>query len=66
MPVDIIEMFWGCTTCNAKNLGRHKTCENCGAPRTDKSPEWMPGDTSPMAAVKDPALLRKFNAGADC
>lgn len=64
-PTDIIEMFWGCTVCNAENLGRRKTCKNCGAPRTEKSPEWMPGDLSPMAAVKDPKLLQKFKAGAD-
>jgi len=65
MPTDIIEMFWGCTVCNAENKGRFKTCQNCGKPRTEASPEWMPGDVSPMAAVKDPELLHKFKAGSD-
>src|SRR5574338_1281204 len=65
MPTDIIEMFWGCLVCNGENLGRHKTCQNCGKPRTEDSPEWMPDDVSPMAAVKEPALLQKFEAGAD-
>lgn len=65
MPVDIIEMLWGCTICNEENKGRYKTCQNCGKPRTENAPEWMPGDVSPMAAVKDPALLAKFKAGAD-
>lgn len=65
MPTDIIEMFWGCTTCSSENKGRFKTCQNCGKPRTEGCQEWMPGDTSPMAAVKDAKLLRKFTAGAD-
>ncbi len=65
MPTDIIEMFWGCTVCNAENKGRFKTCQSCGAPRTEDSPEWMPDDISPMAAVKDPTLLKKFKGGAD-
>ena len=65
MPVDIIEMLWGCTVCKAENRGRDKTCSNCGAPRTDDSPEWMPGDISHAAAVTDEKLLEKFEAGPD-
>jgi len=65
MPTDIIEMFWGCLVCNSDNKGRFKTCQNCGKPRSEDSPEWMPDDVSPMAAVKDPELLAKFKAGAD-
>lgn len=65
MPFDIIEMFWGCVPCKAKNKGRDKTCASCGAPRTEASPEWMPEDTSPMAAVRDRDLLAKFKAGPD-
>lgn len=67
MPTDIIEMFWGCTisTCRTENKGRFKTCQGCGKPRTEDSPEWMPGDVSPMAAVTDSKLLSKFKAGAD-
>ena len=65
MPIDIIEMLWGCVSCNAENKGRHKTCTACGSPRTEASPEWMPDDISPMAAVKDSALLHRFKAGRD-
>lgn len=65
MPTDIIEMFWGCLVCNAENKGRYKICQNCGKPRSENSPEWMPEDISPMAAVKDVKLLSKFSAGAD-
>lgn len=65
MPIDIIEMLWGCTTCHSENKGRFKTCQNCGKPRSKASPEWLPSDTSPMAAVKDPELVKKFKAGED-
>lgn len=65
MPTDIIEMFWGCVTCHAENKGRHKTCQECGKPRMPDCPEWMPDDVSPMAAIRDAALLKKFKAGED-
>lgn len=65
MPTDIVEMFWGCLSCKADNKGRFKTCQNCGAPRTSASPEWMPDDVSPMAAVRDADLLHKFKGGED-
>lgn len=65
MPIDIIEMLWGCLVCDSENKGRFKVCQNCGKPRTKKSPEWMPEDISPMAAVKDSKLLSKFVGGRD-
>lgn len=67
MPTDIIEMHWGCTNagCKADNLGRHKTCQNCGKPRTKDAREWLPSDISHEAAVKDPVLLKKAKAGRD-
>lgn len=65
MPTDIIEMLWGCLVCQGENLGRYKTCQNCGKPRSPDSPEWLPDDTSPMAAVRDDKLLKKFKAGPD-
>lgn len=65
MPVDIIEMFWGCKACNGENKGRFKECQTCGRPREEDSPEWMPDDVSPMAAVKDLTLLTKFKGGED-
>lgn len=65
MPVDVIEMYWGCLACRGENLGRFKACQSCGSPRTEQSPEWMPGDTSSRAAVQDPRLLQSFQAGAD-
>lgn len=65
MPTDIIEMFWGCLLCKGENKGRFKTCQSCGKPRTSDSPEWMPDDISPMAAIKDQDLLSKFKSGPD-
>lgn len=65
MPTDIIEMWWGCRICDGENRGRHKVCQNCGKPRGPDSPEWMPDDISPMAAVRDAKLLGKFRSGPD-
>jgi hypothetical protein len=65
MSDEIIEMFWGCTVCSARSRGRFKNCEQCGAPRTDASPEYLPDDVQAAPAVTDPELLRKANAGAD-
>ena len=63
MPDYYIEMLWGCSACNASNRGRDMSCSKCGRPKDDKSPEWMPGDTSPMAAVVEPEHVRMASAG---
>lgn len=63
---EIIEMFWGCLSCQApRNRGRFKECERCGAPRTPDSPEYMPDDIQVAPTVEEPELLRKFEAGVD-
>ncbi len=60
-----IEMLWRCGACRAENKGRHKKCTSCGCAKTDDDAFYMPGDTSPAAAVTDPALLEKALAGPD-
>lgn len=67
MPVDQVEMLWRCgtSTCRTENKGRLKVCCGCGRPKTDKDVDYMPGDTSPEAAVHDPDLLRQAKAGPD-
>lgn len=66
MTTEIVEMFWGCTSCGAnKNRGRFKGCETCGAPRSTSSPEFMPDDVQAAPAVTDPTLLEKFSGGED-
>jgi len=60
-----IEMLWKCTSCGAKNLGRHPVCQSCRNPK-DGSEDWlMPEDTAAAATVTDPALLAMATAGAD-
>lgn len=60
-----IEMLWRCTSCGAKNLGRHSVCQSCKNPK-DGSEEWlMPEDTAAAATVTDPALLAMATAGAN-
>lgn len=62
MPTDKIEMLWFCGTCNHRNLGRDMKCSACGKPKEDEE-YVMPDDVSHAAAVTDPELLRKANAG---
>lgn len=64
MPDYQIEMLWRCSTCEHENLGRHKKCQGCGK-ALEGEEFYMPGDTSPAAAVKDPDLLEQALAGAD-
>ncbi|HEY3445337.1 MAG TPA: hypothetical protein VGK67_03190 [Myxococcales bacterium] len=59
-----IEMLWKCTSCGARNLGRHSVCPSCKNPK-DGSEEWfMPDDTAAAPTVTDPALLALATAGA--
>lgn len=60
-----IEMHWVCSSCRARNLGRHKKCQHCGDPKDASEPWIMPSDTRAAPTVTDPALLRQANAGAD-
>jgi hypothetical protein len=60
-----IEMHWACSACGNRNLGRHKTCANCGDPKDASEPWVMPGDLAAAPTITDPALLRQARAGAD-
>lgn len=42
----IIELNWKCVECETRNLGRHATCQTCGAPRET-------GETLPMGSTVD-------------
>lgn len=64
MPEYQIEMLWRCSTCREENGGRHKECQGCGKPLEGEE-FYMPGDTSPEAAVTDPELVRQAKAGPD-
>ena len=64
MPKFQIEMLWRCSTCNAENLGRNKTCGGCGK-ALEKESFYMPGSVSVKDAVTDPKMLRDAKAGPD-
>lgn len=60
-----IEMTWKCSSCDHRNLGRFKVCQNCKNPK-DGSEEWeMPEDTSKAASVTEESLLKMALAGPD-
>lgn len=60
-------MLWRCSTCppEAENRGRDKTCKNCGAPKRESDPFYMPGDTRYEARVADAEQLEDAHAGPD-
>lgn len=60
-----IEMTWVCSSCDFRNLGRHKTCQTCGSPKDSSEKFEMPSDTRSVASVTDAKLLRQASAGRD-
>lgn len=67
MPVFHVEMRWRCSTCQSENLGRHKTCLNCGKPKGRESFYDAPGteNSTPDDAITDPELIKQATAGSD-
>lgn len=57
-----VENTWACSSCSAKNLGRHMVCQNCGAPKDGRTKDTV-GDAS--KAVVDPELLKLANQKAN-
>lgn len=59
-----IEMIWYCkvVTCGARNLGRHLSCQKCGAPKEDDE-YLMPEEGVEAPEVTDPELNRMAEAG---
>lgn len=60
-----IEMFWRCTSCENRNLGRFKFCQSCKNPKDGSEEYEMPEDPSKAASVTDAGLLRMATAGPD-
>ncbi len=60
-----IEMWWRCSSCGHRNLGRHGVCQQCANPK-DGSEAWeLPEDTASAPSVTDPALLALAKGGPD-
>jgi hypothetical protein len=60
-----IEMTWRCSTCQNKNLGRYKNCQNCSKPKDATERYEMPDDPASAVSVTDEALLQMATAGPD-
>ncbi|MCP3097320.1 hypothetical protein LZ198_00380 [Myxococcus sp. K15C18031901] len=58
-----IEMFWRCSSCDHRNLGRHMVCQHCKSAKDGSERYEMPEDTASAATVTDEALLRMALAG---
>lgn len=58
-----IEMFWRCSSCKHRNLGRHQTCQSCGNPKDGSEQYEMPENPAAAVTVTDEALLRMATAG---
>ena len=63
MSVRHIEMTWRCSSCQHKNLGRYKTCQECQHPKDRSEKYEMPEDPSKAVTVTDAALKRMAEAG---
>ncbi|MBZ4401426.1 hypothetical protein [Myxococcus sp. AS-1-15] len=58
-----IEMFWRCSSCNHRNLGRHMVCQRCKNAKDGSEQYEMPEDTASAVTVTDEALLRMATSG---
>ncbi len=59
---EIVEGFWDCPNCNAKNRGAMQHCDACGAIRSENVKFYV-DDASKV--ITDEAELEKANAGPD-
>lgn len=66
MPSFQIEMLWRCPACKTEAKGRDKVCPTCRRAKTSAEVDYMPGgEVSYEARVRDEAILRQAEAGAD-
>jgi hypothetical protein len=63
MTVRHIEMTWRCSSCQHRNLGRHKVCQQCQHPKDRSEKYEMPADPSKAVSVTDADLVRMATAG---
>ena len=59
---EIVEGFWDCPNCNAKNRGSAQQCESCGAIRSENVKFYVDEDSK---VINDEAELAKAEAGPD-
>ena len=59
---EIVEGFWDCPNCNAKNRGAQQQCEACGAIRSEDVKFYVDENAK---VVTDEAELAKAKAGPD-
>ncbi len=59
---EIVEGFWDCPNCNAKNRGSAQQCDACGAVRSENVKFYVEDGAK---AITDEAELAEANAGPD-
>ena len=59
---EIVEGFWDCPNCNAKNRGSAQQCESCGAIRSENVKFYVDEDSE---VINGEAELEKAKAGPD-
>src|SRR5574341_246645 len=60
--VGYVENEWTCPSCNTRNKGSSKTCENCGAPQPENAQFELGAD---QKLVTDAEKIKAAQAGAD-
>lgn len=60
----IVENTWVCSSCKAKNLGRHVKCQQCGSTKEKDESDIVPDpEREAVPEVTDPELLRQARQG---
>ena len=57
-----IKTEWICPSCNSRNPGPEKTCENCGAPQPENVQFYLPAEAK---IIQDENAAKAAKAGAD-
>lgn len=65
MPTWIEEGKWGCKQCQTVNLGRDKSCKNCGSALESDELIYFDSPPSLQNKVTDHELIKQFSAGPD-
>ena len=57
-----VKTEWICPSCNSRNPGPEKTCENCGSPQPENVQFYLPAEAK---IIQDENAAKAAKAGAD-